>query len=214
MTEGVTKYQADLAIARTQKKVAAQYLRREVDKITEHTANYLLPRPYVVLSRTLQDRLDRYADVESQQISLREELGLHRAAAQDAIDTFGQALDLREAYRKSPTKSDELSRRLEDAVTSTASSMRDVLRSVQACAVDAARVEIVSKGHFTLPAVRAIISQVARLMHEVCGEEHVDLAVELERRLMSDIRVAVIEEGTLLTPDMDVSDMDSMVPLI
>lgn len=208
---------SDVAIARTTKKVAAQYLRAEADKLTEGAAMaraHEMPRIYVVVHRTLMDRLERYREVEAQQISLREELSLYRAAAQDAIESFGKALEMREAYAASSVRDEDLSRRLDDAVASAAQSMRDVLESVQGCAVNAARVEQLCKGNFSVNSVRSIVTQISRLMYEVCGEEHVALAEELERRIMRDVRVTVIEEGTSLTPDMDVREMDATIPLM
>lgn len=171
-----------------------------------------MPDAYRVVSRTLMDRLKQLEGVEGDALNLRKELSLTRASAFDAIEKYGVALDMHEAAKG--TGKAEIISAAESVVASAADAMREVLKEVRDCALDAARIEALTSGSFSITSVRNIVIQCARLMYDVCGEEHQHLAVQFEQLLATKIKVSVGETGTSLTPDQDVREMDDTVPRV
>lgn len=177
-----------------------------------------MPRIYKFISRTLVDRVSAYEEMNEEQISLKEEVNLYRASAEDAIEMYGMALDTREAIRAKleETPDDEALReklgKLNELVDRAASSMRDVLGEVRSAVLDAAKVETMIGGRFSMSTVKSIIAQCAQLMYQVCGDDHPEIAAEFERKLHERVKVAEVVSGTSLTPDMDVLDMDDTIP--
>lgn len=179
-----------------------------------------LPRRYKIISKTLQQRLEELEEDSASQLELREELNLYRASADDAILMYQTAIEIREAAETKLEAAEQNERdgllaakqAADTLVERAASVMRSVLREVRECALDAAKIETMAKGNFTVSSVRSIVTQISRIMYEVCGEDNLEIAEEFDRRLNEKVKISDSVEGTMITPDQDVLEMDSMVP--
>lgn len=187
-------------------------------------STHRMPMSYRVVNKTLQRRLRQFEDSEREALQLREELNLCRVSADEAIAVFGATLEMVEAANLAldESESDEKSRvaataKLDQARAlheAAGQAMRNVLAEIRSAALDAARIEQLSGGQFSATAVRSIITQITKVMYEVCGDEHQHLAEDFVSRITRKVQVADTEKGTMLTPDQDVREMDDMVPRI
>lgn len=200
----------------------------------KHNANNLkgvkghgkMPAHYKVITMTLASRLREMEQNSHNALSLREELALVRVTADEAVAMFSVAFDHKlqaEASYQAACASGseaviaperarlEKARLLHDAAAST---LRAVFKEVRDTALDAAKIEALSAGKFTAGSVKSILSQATLLLHEVCGDEHDDIARRFEELLYTRVKLDVLEStGTLITPDKDAIEMDESVPV-
>ena len=183
-----------------------------------------VPDVYKVIGRALGDRMKQLEAQEAAALQLRIELQLTRATADEAVEQYDAAREMRDACEcalQSDPENEALQKAAQKAfaVCETAGAqLRVVLEQVADMAERAARLEATRSGQFSVMAVRHIMSQVAMLMWEVCGEEHVELARQFELAMGQRIRIEVPGSNgvagvpmvaTGVTPDMDVLDVVS-----
>lgn len=163
---------------------------------------------------TLRARVEEaLAAPATEQMMLNEELALMREGAANAVRFYSDAEQMHAAAVAAGNQA--LSNETRQLVLDAASLMHDHLEKVGDYVVRIARAEALSKDNITAPAVYGILAQVTRIFYIVCGEEHEHLAREVERRIREEVRIpgaATAQEGTHLTPDATVLEMDATVP--
>jgi hypothetical protein len=157
-----------------------------------------------VYSRYLSDRLqDRLAEAAglSDRYSCAEELDVVRATTVDVLKLYDETLKLDDTP-------DNLQKKI-NAGFIVCERMKEVAAMVNtAIQVEKQRNDVLSVGTLHL-----VVAQVAELAHDVFGEDQPERVREFANRIQN-IRMPSKElEGTVRTPDMDVDDMDSSVPL-
>lgn len=153
------------------------------------------------LGPTIAEALDKLTcGSASEQLQLFEELALMRHAAQDAVKLYAAAQRV--------TGDNALSVRTEAAAI-----MQAQLREVAKICESAARVDAMAKDKFSIHAVQLLINQMVRICAQVF-KDHEDLVKTFERRIREEVKLPTSDAvGTSITPDAEVREMDSTVPL-
>ncbi len=167
-------------------------------------SNHNLPKFYSTqLTTTLRDRItESLAHSSDDQVSILEELALVRASAGISVDTFSEAY---EKWQEDPTNN-----KLRDQAIICGSVMYDGLEKVIKTAKVASDIRKNAKTSFDIGDLYDVVGQITRLMFEVCGTEHKDIAEKLEYRVENEL--SFIQSKTRITPDMTVLAMDATVP--
>lgn len=172
-----------------------------------------LPRLYArAMTKTLRERVDdQLAATHDQQIELYEELALMRESATESVRMYALVAERIDEIRE---RGEEVPAKLAQARDHSAALMAEHLEKVKEYALGIARVRSLTKEKLTSHALYGVVHQVARMMYEVCGEEHEDIARRLESRMRQEITLPgdAESEGTNITPDVDVLEMDELVP--
>ena len=149
-----------------------------------------------VLGDTLTERIKDLIEAPDV-MTLREELALMRHAASNTVKLYAVAC----ASGK------------EEAVLAAGALMADALKQVADMCERAARVESQGDDKISVMHIQVIVNQITRIAHRVLGEEHLALAQEFERLVRTEVRLPKTGvEGTSITPDQDVLEMDETVP--
>lgn len=183
-----------------------------------------LPQMYRLVSRSLQRRLDELEAEQEKRLSLLVELDLVRISADEAVERYGEAKDLKEIAElaleqslgtdneKQLREATELARQ---AAMRAGEVMRDVLGEVKSFVIAAQHVRKAGSDTITPEMVRTILNQCALLLYEVCGDDHEDLAARFEALVYDRVCVNVEEREWVppkLTIDNDLRRMLSSVP--
>lgn len=185
-----------------------------------------LPQVYRLLARSLQRRMDELEQTQAERLSLLKELDLVRISADEAIDRYGAAKDLKELAQAAletatgTPREAEVRAALEQAervCLSAGEVMRSTLSEVKSFVIAAQQVHLAGKDQITPEMVRSVLNQCALLLYEVCGDEHEELAAQFEALVYDRISVAV-EERCYVPPTLNIEHdrkrmMDS-VPLV
>lgn len=157
------------------------------------------------LTQSLSEAVQHQLNLESdEQFSVLEELALMRESTGDFVQLYGVA---HQAYEENPT--DELLQ----AKLAAGELMRTALDKVVAIADKAAKIHFTGKNVFTALDLKMVVNQMTAIMFEICGTSHMDLAREYEHALTTKLALPSSgDEGTTITPDQDVIDMDSTIP--
>lgn len=133
-----------------------------------------------------------------EQLSLLEELALMREFTARTLLAYEKADDLPEGPKRTVA--------LEAATIAAISGLESVRELCQA----AARIDTLMSGHVSQHSLRVIVGQMVRIMYDICGEEYLHIAQEFEQRIDRDVKLPTRDsQGTTLTPDQDVLEMDS-----
>ena len=153
-----------------------------------------MKRNYKVKNRQLKRRVKQAMRSDaSLQFNLREELALTRAAASESVMYYDMALT---------TNNSELRLKAADLMSSA-------LKEVVDIAGKAADIESKAADNLSAFQVQAIVDQIIRIAYNTFGER----ADEFERLIQSRVRLPSSgHDGTDLTPDMDVMEMDASIP--
>lgn len=150
------------------------------------------------LGKTLSERIANLLDEQpTAQLALFEELALARVSCGEAIKLF----DLSQTSVDSTTK------------TLACELMRDSLLFVRDMAIAASKIEHDAQDKISVGVFDLVVSQVCRAIHKACKDDELAAAIEIEIR--KTVRFPKLEEsrspdGTVLTPDMTVQEMDSV----
>jgi len=148
------------------------------------------------LGPTLTARLEELTGAApSEQLSLLEELSLMRVLAGDTVALYDAAVG---------TEKTEL-------VANAGMLLRDALRQVADMCEKAARVDALAKDKISIHHLSFVVNQIVRIAAEVFGDD-TTRAAQFEQLIRERVRLPSIQQGTLLTPDADVVDMDSTIP--
>jgi hypothetical protein len=128
-------------------------------------------------------------------LSLLEELSLMRVLAGDTVALYDAAVG---------TEKTEL-------VANAGMLLRDALRQVADMCEKAARVDALAKDKISIHHLSFVVNQIVRIAAEVFGDD-TTRAAQFEQLIRERVRLPSIQQGTLLTPDADVVDMDSTIP--
>ena len=164
-----------------------------------------MPRFYSkFLTRTLSDAVEEALAVSpKEQLQLFEELALIRDYAGQGVQLYSQA---REAAAAHPDNA-----KLQDLVVAAGGLMLDQLRSVINTCESAARIDAAAKDKVSVHTMHFFVDQIVRIAFESFGDD--ERAHEFERQIRTNIKLpSAGNEGTSLTPDMDVIAMDASVP--
>lgn len=175
----------------------------------QNSGLYAMPRFYTkFLTKSLSDALEESTGVApSEQLQLYEELALVRIAAGDAVKTWAvatQALEECTDAKKKPV--------LENLRDMAACIMRDHLREVVSICESAARIESNAKDKVSIHQLHYFVNQIVRCAYHAF-EDNIENAQVFEEYVRKTIHLpSPGNEGTSLTPDMDVQAMDDSIP--
>jgi hypothetical protein len=161
-----------------------------------------LPRFYSKhLSKTLNDAVEEaLAYSPQEQISLFEELAITREMAGDALKAWAAAKALPDSNVKKQAY-----------LQASSMLVREVLDHVRTFCESAARIQAMGKDKFSIHNLQAVVNQIVRISYDVFGDD-LEKAQQFERAIAEHVRLAEQNQGTLITPDQDVIDMDSTIP--
>lgn len=155
-----------------------------------------LPKFYRnVLSKTLKEFVnDSLGAAPEEQLNLFEELAVFRGLACDVIKLHSKAEEGGNFETKA--KAAEL--------------MKQALKEVVSVCESAARVSAIGKDKISVHDIQYMVNQIVRVAYATLSEED---ARRFERSMKRDVKLPIRDEsGTVLTPDMDVSEMDATIP--
>lgn len=157
----------------------------------------LLPRFY---SKELTDTLRDYVEeslgsAPHEQLNLFEELAIMRATTAETIKLFSAA-----------QQSSDQETRVAAAVL-----VQDALKSVVSTCEAAARIEASGKDKISVHSVAHVVGQIVRIAYAVFGNE-AEVKV-FETQIREEVKIIGEKSGTDLRPDVDVTSMDSTIPL-
>lgn len=131
-----------------------------------------------------------------------EELALVRLSSQESVRLFSAVYELPDDH---PKKSESL--------LMTGSLMRESLQEVIKVAQTAASIESQQNDRVSIQHLAAVVEQIVRLAYEAFGEDHLDLVQNYESLIRGKVRLPKPgSDGTTITPDQDVMEMDDTVP--
>ena len=162
--------------------------------------NFYRKQLTATLSTALADQLQLES---SEQFSILEELALTRETAADFVQLYGLA---HAAYEADPSE-EKL-----QAKMAAGTMLRDVLAEVAVLADKAAKIHFTGKQVFTALDLKLIVAQMSKIMFDICGTTNVHLAKEFEYAVGDRLKLPSDNNGTTITPDQDVIDMDATIP--
>ncbi len=167
-------------------------IKRKVDK---------LPVLYrYKLRETLQDKVSvLMGENPREALNLFEELALTRIAANQSVMLFDKAHDIENGEKRV------------EAVAACAAMMSECLKSVQSMCESAARIESQGKDKYSIHSIKVIVDQVVLICHRVF-KDYPELVLEFQEAIKQHVRLPDESNGTSITPDQDVLDMDSTIP--
>lgn len=161
-----------------------------------------LPRLYSKhLSGTLLDAVEHVMGQDPREaLNLFEELALMRVAAGDAIKLYNAA------HTVEGEKGDAIR-------TQAAGLMAQALSNVQSMCESAARIELQGKDKLSIHSLKAVVDQVVYISYKVF-KDHPDLVKKFQETIAEQVRMPKASgiEGTDITPDRDVVEMDETIP--
>lgn len=187
----------------------------------ERRAVEKLPQLYRLVSRSLQKRMDELEAQQEKRLSLLTELDLVRASADESVQQYGEARDLKELAEQALLQQPDEPKLKEALATATrvtqaaGENMRQTLESVKSFVLAAQHVSLAGKDQITPEMVRSVLNQCALLLYEVCGDEHEELAAEFEAKIYDRVTIGVEERvytAPQLTIQHDVKRMMASVP--
>lgn len=156
------------------------------------------------LSDSLRERIEELASKPvDEQFDLRQEFALVRQTALDAAILYDAASALPRENPRSDIERIKAGKRL-----------RAVLRDVFDLAEKMVRIAYApNRAQVSITNIGLVLDQVATVAYDVFGEEPemIDKITLLSQRLR-EVRLPREDEGTTLTPDADVLEMDASVP--
>jgi len=157
-----------------------------------------LPRMYShLLGGTMEETMDAMLDESpAEQIQLFEELALTRVVCQDAVKLFAAA-------QQGSDEQKILAQQI----------MCDALKFVKDMCEGAAKVDSNAKDKFSVQHVRHIANQITKCAHEAFGVDNPEAVKHFAELLKTKVKMPSAEnEGTDITPDQDVTEMDATIP--
>lgn len=165
--------------------------------------------PYVYkkyLTKTLQAAvLDATGQNPAEQLQLFDELALVRESIGPIIETYGKLLEARELVQD-PEKREKIN----VALQSAGIVMRDALKEVATMCEMAARVNAAASDKVSVLALHHFVNDIILAAHDMFGN-NVEMVYQFEALIKQRVKLPS-NEGTVLTPDQDVIDMDSTIP--
>jgi len=158
----------------------------------------LLPRLYgKLLGGTMEETMNALLDESpAEQIQLFEELALTRVVCRDAVKLFAAA-----------QQGDDEQKILAQQV------MLDALKFVKDMCEGAAKVDNNSKDKFSIQHVRHISNQITQCAHEAFGMGDPDAVKRFAELIKAKVKMpSASNDGTDITPDQDVLEMDATIP--
>lgn len=166
----------------------------------------LLPMIYQkYMTRTLSDAIREATNVSpAEQLRLFEELALIRESIGPSIQIYGAA---REASLKEPENE-----KLREAALAAGQLLRDQLAEVVKTCDVAARIDAAAKDKVSVHTLHHFVNQLVVCAHKVFGDD--PRVAELDQTLRETVRIPGVNEneGTSITPDQDVLEMDATIP--
>lgn len=150
----------------------------------------------------------------AEQLQLFEELALMREVAQQSVRLYGaasEALERAEAEGLEEPKR----KKLEELTMSAGMVLQDQMRSVSDICDRAARIDAQVKDKISVHTLHHFVDQIVMIAYKSFGElgEDSPLVKDFVQRIRTEIKIpSTGAEGTSVTPDMDVRDMDETVP--
>lgn len=147
---------------------------------------------------------------EDEQMSLLEELALMRNMAGEAIGLYQGALSIGLLPNGQPDPTKEQARRL--AITNAVSLMSASLEQVRVMAKTASDISAQGKDKYSIATLEVIVEQIVKMVDQCFGDndEGIKAFNLLIRENLKIPKRGV--DGTELTPDQDVLDMDATIP--
>lgn len=137
----------------------------------------------------------------NEQLRLNEELALMRVCAGDALALYNAASELPETVKNRS-----------EMVANAATIMQVSLEQVVKTCEIAAKIDAMGKDKFSVHALQDVVSQLTKLVHDCFSHDEAALMV-FDHRLNAELRLPkTTADGTVLTPDNDVLQMDKTIP--
>jgi len=156
-----------------------------------------LPRFYSKkLSGTLQQVVEEALEAApAEQLELLEELAIMRTTTLDVLKLYEAALESGK----------------QEMIVSAGLVVREAMKDVQAMTSAAFDMEQKRRDKVSAHNIVYVVHQIVRISAEVFGED-LDKAERFRRLCLEKLRVDDGKQGTTITPDQDVIDMDSTIP--
>lgn len=151
------------------------------------------------LTRTLKAQVGEMLGLDpDEQVSLYEELALTRHVASQFVLLYGAAVDTGK----------------QETIMIAANGMVEALQNVERICSAANKIKEKQKERFSIHDLNYVIEQLVRIMYEVCGTEHDDLARKFKEMVDEHVSVPVGGvKGTSLRPDETATELDASIPL-
>lgn len=161
------------------------------------------------LTKTLAESINTLqAAPPAKQLQIFDELALMRDVATEAVKLYSIA---REASAAAPDNM-----KLTEQVLAMGAVMREHLNEVVKLCEAAARMEQQAKEKISVPQLHFFVDQLVHAIYLAC-EGDVIMAKHIEQSIRTNVLLPSMsagDQGTLLTPDLDVQAMDATVPKI
>lgn len=152
------------------------------------------------LTQTLNEAVAAQLNTDpKEQVSLFEELALMREHTGQLVRLWSQAIE-QEAK--------------EELIIACGTEMQLALQEVAKLALAANNVMRTGKDQYSVHDLKYVVMQLTRIMYDVCGDDHSDLAKKFEAMVDDKLVLPKSPEATTLTPDQDVLSMDDTVPKV
>jgi hypothetical protein len=141
---------------------------------------------------------------ETEQLQLFEELALMRALAGEAIQLFSAASEIPESNPKR-----------HDLILNAGMVMQTALEQVRVMAKTASDISAAGKDKFSVHALHDVKMQLLRIVDTAFGHLDQDALDNFANLVETQLRLPKVGvEGTTITPDSDVMQMDELVPYV
>lgn len=158
----------------------------------------------------------------AEQVEVLEELALLRDWAGQSVGQYAKLRDAQGLVQEKRETADpadipaldRAAGQLAEQLGITGAVMNDCLQQVVKVAESAARIQAAAKDKVPLSTLQLFINQIVMCAYKAFdGNESKERLQEFERMIREDLRLPTTgEQGTTLTPDQDVAEMDDCVP--
>jgi len=151
------------------------------------------------LSTTIAQAVEEHLQTDpSEQLALFEELALMRHTASSALKLYSAAMTTNDLQTQA----------------TAAELVRHVLGEVARMCEAASRVQAAGKDKFSIHNLAYVVTRITKIAYKVFGddEEGMQKARQFEELIRNEVKLARDVEGTTITPDADVVEMDETIP--
>ena len=150
-----------------------------------------------VLNKTLLETVQsQLNESPSKQLSLLEELALVRTHCTTVVAMYSACIEGGK----------------QDMVLQVGTLMVDLIKHIQSLSISAAHIEDRGQDQVSIHTIEFVMNQITRIAYDCFGGD-TEEAINFESRIRNEVKLPKTkQEGTNLTPEDDVINMDSTVP--
>lgn len=152
------------------------------------------------ITKTLAEAINEHTGLDpDEQVSLYEELALVRHAAGQFVKLYGAAIETGNI----------------DTIALAGQGMSEALVNVEKICSSAAKIQTKQRDRFSVHDLKFVVNRITRILYEVCGDEHKDIAVRFKEMIDQHLVLPTgYQQGTDLKPDETVTDLDATIPFV